>query len=68
MRRRFKSIPHEIHNILRLYPRCTDAYLDLACVKLLWLYLCQRLYVYGILRVVLCIDLRRFQLVTDIAA
>ena len=68
MLRRFKDVTHEIFQILRLYPGCADTHLDLACVKLFWLYLRERLNIHGKFRVVLCIDLCRFQFITDVSA
>ncbi len=68
MLRRFKGIAHKILNIFRLNPCRADAHLDFRCIQFLRLHLRERLHVYCILRVVLRIDFRRFQLVTHVAA
>ena len=68
MLRRFKGVTHKILDIFRLNPRRADAHLDFRSVQFLWLHLHERLHVYGIFRVVLRIDLCRFQFVAHVAA
>ena len=68
MLRCFKDIPHEVLDILCFYPSCTDTHLYLTGIQFCRLHLRESLHIYVIFRVFFGINLRRFQLVTDIAA